>query len=115
MKKLMLIGIAAAALAGCQSTEIKTPEWEVRIKSNMFKRDVDKVSVDRLADGSYSVYLNGYKGDVSERLPEFTREMWAGLGFLGQIAASLYNPAAASVKQTTANTSASCSDGSCKE
>lgn len=115
MKKLMLIAIAAAALAGCQSTEITTPEWGVTIKSHWLKRDVDRVSVDRLADGSYSVYLNGYKSDASERLPEFTREMWAGLGFLGQIAASMYNPAAATVKQTSAATTAICTGGDCKE
>ena len=100
MKKLIAIAIAAAALAGCQSVAIKTPEWEATIKSHWFRRDVDKLAVQRLADGSYSVDLNGYKGDASEQLPAFTKEMWSGLGILGRIAATAVNPAASAVPLT---------------
>ena len=100
MKKLIAIAIAATALAGCQSVAIKTPEWEATIKSHWFRRDVDKLAVQRLADGSYSVDLNGYKGDASEQLPAFTKEMWAGLGILGRIAATAVNPAASAVPLT---------------
>lgn len=100
MKNLIAIAIAATALAGCQSVAIKTPEWEATIKSHWFRRDVDKLAVQRLADGSYSVDLNGYKGDASEQLPAFTKEMWAGLGILGRLAASTINPAASAVPLT---------------
>lgn len=100
MNKITIIAIAATALAGCQSVAIKTPEWEATIKSHWFRRDVDKLAVQRLADGSYSVDLNGYKGDASEQLPAFTKEMWAGLGILGRLAASTINPAVASIPLT---------------
>ena len=121
MKKLMIIATVAAlgALAGCQTAHIKTAEWEASVNSHWFKRDVDKLSVTRGADGSYTVDLNGYKGDTSEQLPAFTREMWAGIGFLGQIAASMYSPAAASVQKqqpvSTAAPASACADGSCSE
>ena len=44
--------------------------------------------------------LNGYKEDVSEKFPAFTREMWAGLGVIGRLAAATVNPTAASVPLT---------------
>ena len=89
-----------AGLTGCQTAHVKTPEWEASINSHWFKRDVDKLSVQRQADGSYTLDLNGYKGDASEQLPAFTREMWSGLAILGRIAATAVNPAASAVPLT---------------
>ena len=100
MKKTIIIA-ALAAFAGCSLTSVKTPEWEAHVRSHWLKRDVDKLEVQRNADGSYSVFLNGYKSDASEQLPAFTRDMWLGLGMLGRIAASTFNPAVASVPLTT--------------
>lgn len=100
MKKLIILPLVAATLTGCQLTHVKTPEWEVSLRSHWFKRDVDKFDVQRNADGSYSVSLNGYKSDTSEQLPAFTREVWAGLGVLGRIAGAAVNPAVASVPLT---------------
>jgi len=100
MKKLLILA-ALAATAGCTTAYIETPEWKAKINSHWLKRDVDKLAVQRLADGSYSVDLNGYKSDASEQLPAFTREMWAGLGILGRIAATTINPAASAVPLTS--------------
>lgn len=99
MHKLIIVA-SAVALAGCTTAHIKTPEWEATVKSHWLKRDVDKFRVQRLADGSYSVDLNGYKTDASEQFPAWTREMWSGLGILGRLAAATINPAAASVPLT---------------
>lgn len=101
MKKLMIIA-ALAALAGCTTTTVKTAEWEAKIGNHWFAKDVDKFNVTRSADGSYSIDLNGYREDVSEKLPLFTKEMWYGLGILGRIAATAYNPAASAVPLTDA-------------
>ena len=103
MKKTALLAAFAAIFAGitgCQTAHVKTPEWEASINSHWFKRDVDKLSVQRLADGSYAIDLNGYKGDTSEQLPAFTREMWSGLAILGRLAGSAVNPAVAAVPLT---------------
>lgn len=100
MKKLMMIAVLAAA-AGCSTTYVKTPEWEAKINSHWLKRDLDKLTVNRLADGSYSIDLNGYKSDASEQLPAFTKEMWAGIGILGRLAGATFNPAVASVPLTS--------------
>lgn len=101
MKKLLMLAVAALLFDGCQTAYIKTPEWEAKISSHMFKRDVDKLAVQRQLDGSYSIDLNGYKGDVSEQFPIWTREMWQGLGIIGRIAATAVNPAAAGVPLTS--------------
>ena len=87
-------------VAGCQLTHVKTPEWELSLRSHWLKRDVDKCEVVRKADGSYSVSLNGYKSDASEQFPAFTREMWYGLGMLGRLAGAAVNPAVAGVPLT---------------
>lgn len=100
MKKLIAIAIAAVAIAGCQSVDIETPEWKARVQSKMFGRNVDQLAVVRTADG-YTVNVSGYKGDVSEQFPAWTREMWAGIGILGRIAATTINPAASAVPLTS--------------
>ena len=101
MKRIIFAALAALAFGGCSLTSVKTPEWEAHVRSHWFKRDVDKLEVQRNADGSYSVFLNGYKSDASEQLPAFTREMWGGLAILGRIAAATVNPTAAAVPLTT--------------
>lgn len=100
MKRIMFAALAALAFGGCSLTSVKTPEWEAHVRSHWFKRDVDKLDIQRSADGSYSVSLNGYKSDASEQFPAFTREMWSGLGILGRIAAATVNPTAAAVPLT---------------
>lgn len=102
MNKLMVIVAAAmcAAMFGCTSTTVETPEWKAKIANHWFARDVDKFTVNRLADGSYTIALNGYKEDVSEQFPAFTREMWAGLGIIGRLAAATINPASSAVPLT---------------
>ena len=100
MKKTMTVALAACAaavMAGCTSTTVETPEWKAKIANHWFARDVDKFTVNRQADGGYSIALNGYKEDVSEKLPEFTRETWLGLGVIGRLAAATVNPAASAV------------------
>ena len=92
MKKAILFAALAAIFAGCQTAHIETPEWKASINSHWFKRDVDKLAVTRQADGSYSLSLNGYKSDASEQLPAFTREMWQGLAFVGQLVAASASP-----------------------
>lgn len=99
MKKLLIIA-ALAALAGCTSTTIETAEWKAKVSNHWFAKDVDKLSITKGADGSYSIDLNGYREDVSEKLPAFTKEMWLGLGILGRLAAASVNPAAAGVPLT---------------
>ena len=105
MKKLMILAAAAVSLVvaftGCQMTHVKTPEWEATINSHWLKRDVDKLYVQRMADGSYSVELNGYKGDASEQFPAWTREMWGGLAVIGRLAGATFNPAVASIPLTS--------------
>ena len=124
--KVLFCGVlAVAALTGCQTAHIKTAEWEASINSHWFKRDVDKLTVTRTADGGYSIALNGYTGDASERLPQFTREMFAGLVALGQLVpmaartapATTYRaPATATAPATPAATpTATCADGSCDD
>jgi hypothetical protein len=101
MKRIMFAALATLAFGGCSLTSVKTPEWEAHVRSHWFKRDVDKLDIQRSADGSYSVSLNGYKSDASEQFPAFTREMWGGLAILGRIAAATVNPTAAAIPLTT--------------
>lgn len=109
MKKVMVIAALALAAAGCQSSKFEKhvthPDGTqddvcVSIWSNMFKRDLDSFNLDRKGEGVFTLALNGYKGDTSEQLPAFTREMWSGLGILGRLAAATVNPAAAGVPLT---------------
>lgn len=117
--KILFCGVLAAALAalaGCQTAHIKTDEWEASINSHWFKRDVDKLTVTRTADGGYSISLNGYTGDASERLPQFTREMFAGLVAIGQLVPMAARTASAPAPATpTASATAPCPDGSCDD
>ena len=55
-----------------------------------------------VARAKFTLSLNGYKGDASEQLPAFTREMWSGLAILGRLAGSAINPAVAAVPLTDA-------------
>jgi hypothetical protein len=91
----------AFGFAGCQTAHVKTAEWEASINSHWFKRDVDKLNVTRQADGSYSLDLNGYRGDVSEQFPAFMKETLTGIATIGRIAATAVNPAASGVPLTT--------------
>lgn len=100
MKKLLIIGAAALALAGCQLTHVKTDEWEVSLRSHWFKRDLDKFEVQRNADGSYSVALNGYHSDASEQFNQMLQQSFQGLALLGRLAGAAVNPAVASVPLT---------------
>lgn len=107
-------------LAGCQTAHVKVGSdgtWEATVRSHMFSREFSEMSGEVQDGGKFKFALKGYKGDTSEQLPNFTREMWSGLGFIGQLAASMYSPAAATVKNGTASTAstANCQDGSCGE
>lgn len=124
--RILFCGVLAAAIAaltGCQTAHIKTAEWEASINSHWFKRDVDKLTVTRTADGGYSIALNGYTGDASERLPQFTREMFAGLVALGQLVpmaartapATTYRAPATAPAPATPTATATCPDGSCDD
>lgn len=110
MNKLIFTAACAVAslFSGCTTAHIKTGEWEATINSHWLKRDVDKLSITRGADGSYTVNLNGYKSDTSEQLPAFTREMWNGLAVIGRLAMGAPAPVAA------ATNAADCADGSCE-
>ena len=100
MKKTAMITLGALALAGCTTTTIETPEWKVSSMSHWLKRDVDKLAVERNADGSYRVNVNGYKTDASEQLPAFTRETLGGLAVFGRLAAAIVNPTVGAVPLT---------------
>lgn len=104
MKKLTFHAIAVATLAlcttGCQLTHVKTPEWEVSLRSHWFKRDVDKFDVQRNADGSYSVSLNGYHSDASEQFNAMLAQSFQGLAAIGRIAGAAFNPAVATIPLT---------------
>ena len=115
MKQILTIAALAAMAAGCQSSKFEKrithpdgtqDEVCVSIWSNMFKRDLDSFNLDRKGEGEFTLALNGYKGDMSEQLPAFAREMWTGLGILGRIAAAPVNPTAAAVPLTTEAASA---------
>ena len=83
----LLASLSLAALTGCQTAHIKTTSdgWEATINSHWFKRDVDKLSVTKTGQDSYSIALNGYRSDASEQLPQFTRDVLAGLVAIGQL------------------------------
>ena len=101
-KTLTLATLAVAVCtAGCQLTHVKTPEWEASLRSHWFKRDVDKLEVQRNADGSYSVSLNGYHSDASEQFNQMLQQSFQGLALLGRLAGAAVNPAVASVPLTT--------------
>lgn len=101
MKKLIIPALVSASLlAGCSSMTVETPEWKVNSLTHWFQREVKEFNVERNADGSYRIGVNGYKSDASEQLPAFTREMWAGIGILGRLVGSAVNPAVASVPLT---------------
>lgn len=119
----LLVSLSLAALTGCQTAHIKTPEWEASLNSHWFKRDVDRLDVKRTADGGYSISLNGYKSDASEQLPQFTRETLAGLVAIGQLfpmaahtsaPVTTYTPAAPAAAYSAAS-AATCADGSCDD
>ena len=101
MRSIMLLCAACCCVfCGCQTAHVKVGAdgvWEATLASHWFSRDIDSFSAEVREGGKFTLSLNGYKGDVSEQLPAFTREMWQGLAFLGQIAAATVNPAAASV------------------
>ena len=97
----LVAAAAAAGLAGCQTAHDKVEgdgKWEATVRSHWFAREVKGLKANVQEGGRFEIDLTGYKGDTSEQLPVFTREMWAGLGFIGQLAATMYSPAAASVK-----------------
>lgn len=103
MKKLIAIAIAATALAGCGTVEVNCEgdgKWNAKVRNSWLRRDIDGFEANIEEGGKFSVKLNAVKSDVSEQLPTFTREMWAGLGILGRIAATAVNPAASAVPLT---------------
>lgn len=129
MRKLtLMIGAAALALAGCHTAHIEVKgdgTWSADIYDNWISREINGFEAEVAEGGKFRAKLSGMKSDVSEQLPAFTREMWAGLGFLGQTLAAMYNPAAATVQQqgTTASVqqqaasaaTSACPDGACED
>jgi len=121
MKKLILITCAAALalLTGCHTAHIEVKgdgSWTADIYDHWMSREIKGFEAEVAEGGKFKAKLTGMKSDASEQLPAFTREMWAGLGFLGRIAASMYNPAAATVQQpgtAVAAPAATCTDGTC--
>lgn len=104
MKKLIGIVLIVAVACGCTSTHIKADGkggWEARVNSHWFAKDVDRINVAVSEGGKFTAEMNGYKGDVSEKLPLWTAEMWTGLGVIARLAATAYNPAASGVPLTT--------------
>lgn len=108
MMKRLFIAIAAAATAaaitGCQTAEVQVDgqgKWSAKVRSHWFKRDVDKFSASVDRNGVFSIDLNGYKGDASEQLPAFTREMWAGIAMGMRLGLTAASPAVATVPLTT--------------
>lgn len=103
MKNLIAIAIAAMALAGCHTAHIEVgPDgtWSADIYDNFIRREFKGLKAEVAEGGKFKAEVNGYATDASEQLPAFTREMWAGLGILGRLAASTINPAVASVPLT---------------
>lgn len=119
MKKLIILCMVVAALVtgGCQTAHIKTPEWEATLNSHWFTREVDSLSVTKRGDGGYNIRLNGYKGDTSEQLPVFTREMFSGLVALGQLIPAASKGGGSQGAQPIADgrsaSGLSCPDGNC--
>lgn len=103
MKKLIAIAIAATALAGCHTAHIEVgPDgtWSADIYDNFIRREFKGFKAEVAEGGKFKAEVNGYATDASEQLPAFTKEMWAGLGILGRIAATTVNPAASAVPLT---------------
>lgn len=106
MNKLAtLITLAAvAALTGCHTAHIEVgPDgtWSADIYDNFIRREFKGFKAEVAEGGKFKAEVNGYATDASEQLSAFTKEMWAGLGILGRIAASTINPVAASTPLTS--------------
>lgn len=103
MRSIILLCIAAccgAVFCGCETAHIKVGDngtWEAWLSSHWLSRDIDSFAAQVQEGGKFTMQLNGYKGDVSEQLPAFTKEMWSGLAILGRLAGSAINPAVAAV------------------
>ena len=102
MRSVMLLCAAACCcvLCGCQTAHVRVDGngvWEATLSSHWFSRDIDSFTANIQEGGKFSLALNGYKGDISEQLPAFTKEMWSGLAILGRLAGSAINPAVAAV------------------
>lgn len=106
MRSIMLLCAACCCVfCGCQTAHVKVGAdgvWEATLASHWFSRDIDSFSAEVREGGKFTLSLNGYKGDASEQLPAFTREMWSGLAILGRLAGSAINPAVAAVPLTDA-------------
>lgn len=100
MIKRFLLACACACVVGCTTFYVKTPEWEASVKSHWLKRNVGSFKISRNVDGSYSVDVKDYETDASEQFPVWTKEMWAGLGVIGRLAAATVNPTASGVPLT---------------
>lgn len=122
---LFAAACAAAALCGCQTAHVRCDgdgKWEASVNSHWFRRDIDGFEAEVTQGGQFKLKLNGYKGDASEQLPAFTREMWNGLAVLGRMAAGTAalhsaDPAgsdpAGKTEGADPHGSADCTDGSC--
>lgn len=103
MKRIIATAVLAAMAAGCHTAHIKVEgdgKWEADLYDNFIGRKIEKCSANVQEGGKFIFNLNGYETDTSEQLPAFTKEMWAGLGILGRIAAATVNPTAATVPLT---------------
>ena len=91
-------GCCAFVFAGCRTVSIEKNEkgWEVSVRSNMMKSEVDGMEAEISPDGVVKWKMGGLTSSPSE---EFAKSLMT-LTYIARIAAAMYSPAAASVPLT---------------
>ena len=95
-----LTGCVAFVFVGCSSTKVKvSPDgsWSVDVSSDCLKRELQSFRAKKDGNGTVEVEFNGYKHDTSEELAKNAAEFWHGVGILGRLAGTVFNPAVSSV------------------
>lgn len=116
LKALLIIGLALALvdlLSGCQTATVKCQgegRWEASVRSHWFTREIKGFSAEVSDGGKFKISLSGYKGDTSQQLPIFTRDVFNGVVALGQLV-----PMASKSVAPAASSSKNCAGGSCSE
>lgn len=95
---LALLGIGGCNMlffAGCRTVSIEKncEGWEVTVRSNMMKSEVDGMEAEISPDGTVKWKMGGLTSSPSE---EFTKSLMT-LTYIARLAAAMYSPGAATV------------------
>ena len=90
-----LTGCIAFVFVGCRTISVAkgSEGWEVTVRSNMMKSELDGMEAEISPDGSVKWKMGGLSSSPSEELAKSLMTMT----YIARLAAAMYSPAAASV------------------